>query len=314
MVVSLEAMLMDIVPVLISAFLSALIWNFFFIPPIFTFHIDHAEDVLMFFLYFIIALVNAVLTSQIRKEEKKSIDKKEKENTIKLYSAFFNSLSHELRTPISSIISAIDMLKDNFNTFSLEKNKEILGYISSDILRLNKQVHNMLNMSRLESGHLKLKLEWLDINDLINSAISKTRQVFDKCIIIFDENKNIPLVKLDNSILEQAVINILINAFQHNEEKINVQINAFVLNNFFVIEIEDNGTGIPEDNLLLIFNKFYRSDETRTGGTGLGLSISKGFIEALNGTLDVENVSPHGLKFTIKIKVEIKEINKIDYE
>ena len=89
MTVSIVAMLFDILPVLSAAVLSALIWNFFFIPPILTFHIDNTEDLLMFFLYFFIALVNAVLTSRIRKEEKKARDKEERENTIKLYNLFY---------------------------------------------------------------------------------------------------------------------------------------------------------------------------------------------------------------------------------
>ncbi|NTW32317.1 MAG: DUF4118 domain-containing protein, partial [Bacteroidetes bacterium] len=93
-VVSLLAMVFDILPVLLAALLSALIWNFFFIPPLFTFHIADTEDALMFLMYFVIALVNAVLTFKIREAEKKARDKEEKENTIKLYNTLLNSLSH----------------------------------------------------------------------------------------------------------------------------------------------------------------------------------------------------------------------------
>ena len=111
--VSLLAMLFEISPVLIAAVLSALIWNFFFIPPIFTFHVDHAEDLLMFLMYFLVAMVNAVLTFKIREAETIARDKEEKENALRHYNVLLNSLSHELRTPIATIIGAVDTLKEN---------------------------------------------------------------------------------------------------------------------------------------------------------------------------------------------------------
>ncbi len=106
MTVSFIAMSFEILPVLVAAVLSAVIWNFFFIPPVYTFHINNAEDVSLFSFYFFIALVNTVLTFNIREAEKKARDKEEKENTIKLYNTLLNSLSHELRTPVSIIIAS----------------------------------------------------------------------------------------------------------------------------------------------------------------------------------------------------------------
>ena len=135
MTVSVTAMLFDIIPVLITAFLSGLILNYFFIQPLFTLHITNTEDILLFFMYVIIALVNAVLTYKIREVENKARDKEEKEKTIQLYDTLLNSLSHELRTPIATIIGAIDTLKENKNKLSennqtvlLEEIDKIMGY------------------------------------------------------------------------------------------------------------------------------------------------------------------------------------------
>ena len=118
MTVSVVAMLFEILPVLVAAVLSAVIWNFFFIPPLYTFDIGNAEDVLMFLLYFLIALVNAALTFKIREAEKKARDKEEKEKELQLYNTLLNSLSHELRTPIASILGSVDMLKENLQELS----------------------------------------------------------------------------------------------------------------------------------------------------------------------------------------------------
>jgi two-component system sensor histidine kinase KdpD len=113
LVVSVNAILFDILPVMLSALLSALIWNFFFIPPILTWQIETPEDGLMFLMYFVIAFINAVLTYKIRNFERKEREQEEKEKSIKLYNTLLNSLSHELRTPISTIIGAIDTIKAN---------------------------------------------------------------------------------------------------------------------------------------------------------------------------------------------------------
>ncbi|HET7116008.1 MAG TPA: DUF4118 domain-containing protein, partial [Hanamia sp.] len=173
MTVSVVAMLFEILPVLLAAVLSAVIWNFFFIPPLFTFNIGNTEDALMFLLYFVIALVNAVLTFKIREAEKKARDKEEKEKELKLYNTLLNSLSHELRTPIATILGSVDMLKESKEKLSVTNQTELLNEIAIAGNRLNRQVENILNMSRLESGMLKPKSDWTDMNELINSVMQK---------------------------------------------------------------------------------------------------------------------------------------------
>lgn len=314
MSVSILAMLFDIWPVLIAAVLSAIIWNFFFIPPLFTFHISDTEDILMFFLYFVIALVNAALTIQIRKAERKVRDKEEKENTIKLYKTLFNSLSHELKTPISTIIGAVDTLKENREKLSVSHQSELLDTIDTASMRLNKQVSNLLNMSRLETGLLKLKMEWSDINELINLVIQKTVPATTTKKFIFTPDENLPLCKIDNAMVEQAVQNIISNAIHYTPDFTIVKIEVFVEQNILNIKIQDDGNGIPEENLHDLFKKFYRLPHTKAGGTGLGLSISKGFIKAHGGDIFAETVQPHGLKFTIQIPVETSYINNLNNE
>jgi two-component system, OmpR family, sensor histidine kinase KdpD len=314
MCVSVLAMLFDILPVLIAAILSALIWNFFFIPPLFTFHIDNAEDILMFFLYFTIALVNAVLTFKIRDAENKARDKEKKENSIKLYNTLINSLSHELRTPISTIIGAVDTLKENKEKLSQANQYELLNQIDLASIRLNKQVDNLLNMSRLETGLLKLTLQWCDVNELINLVIQKMTTFTTNKEILFTPCESLPICRLDGGIIEQVLQNIISNALLYTPDHSKIQILASVNQNQLTITISDNGKGIPETLLPEIFNKFYRLPNTKTGGTGLGLSIAKGFVEAHSGSIIAENILPNGLKFTIFLPVETTYINNLKNE
>lgn len=312
--VSLLAMLFDFLPVLLAAMISALIWNFLFIPPIFTFHIDNAEDILMFLMYFIIALVNAALTIQIRDAEKKARDKEEKEHTIKLYNTLLNSLSHELRTPIATIVGAVDTLKDNKDRLSTSQQNELLSQIDIAGIRLNRQVENLLNMSRLESGMLKLKFDWCDINELIFSVLQKLSMYSGQHSIIFQPNDQLPLFKLDAGLIEQVLHNIIFNAIQYTPENSSINISVKDAAENCIITIEDNGKGFPASEMQYAFDKFYRLPQTKAGGTGLGLSIVKGFIEAHNGTIVLENNAGGGAKFTISIPAATSFIKNLKQE
>ena len=314
MTVSVLAMIFDILPVMIASVLSALIWNFFFIPPLFTFHIDNAEDVLMFFLYFVIALVNAVLTFKIREAENKARDKEEKENTIKLYNTLLNSLSHELRTPISTIIGAVDTLKVSGDKLSANQQIQLLTQIDVAGVRLNTQVENLLNMSRLETGLLTLKLQWCDINELINTVIQKSDNFITDKQIVFIPDETLPICKIDSGIIEQVLENIISNATQYTPPKTIIKIEASVNNNHLNIIISDNGNGIDKELLSQIFHKFYRIANNKTGGIGLGLSISKGFVEAHKGAITAKNMVPQGLSFIIELPVEVSYIKSLKNE
>ena len=312
--VSVVAMLFDILPVLMAAVLSALIWNFFFIPPIYTFHIDNAEDLLMFLMYFVIALVNAVMTFKIREQESKARDKEEKEKTITLYNTLLNSLSHELRTPVSTIIGALDTLKESKDKLSSNNQSELLAQIDLASIRLNQQIENLLNMSRLETGILKLHLDWCDIHELIFSTMRKLSGINSHHKILYSPNELLPLCKLDIGLMEQILHNLLVNALQYTPENSIIKIEAIYAMDNCVITVEDNGSGLPEHEMAFVFDKFYRLPNSKTGGSGLGLSIVRGFVEAHNGKITTENNSDGGAKFTITIPAETSYIKNLKNE
>lgn len=308
MVVSLNAILFDIFPVMVSALLSALIWNFFFIPPILTFHIGTPEDALIFLMYFVIASINAVLTYKVREFDKKQRDEEERAKSIALYNTLFNSLSHELKTPISTIIGAVDTIKDNRSKLSESNRKELYSEIEIAGLRLNRQVENLLSMSRLEAGFIKPKMDWCDINEMVFSTIRRNQQDALDHKIIFEPKEDLPLFKLDGGLLEQVLHNIIHNALQHTPKNSIITIEAYQTGESCIILVADNGKGFPENEMESVFHKFYRLDNT-IGGTGLGLSIVKGFTEAMDGKVRLENKKGGGALFTITIPTEISPIN-----
>lgn len=313
-IVSILAMVFDILPVLVTAVLSAIIWNFFFIPPTFTFHIGNPEDVLMFLMYFVIASINAVLTYKIRQTEKRARDKEEKEKTIRLYNTLLNSLSHELRTPISTIIGAIDTISISDEKLTPATVAELHSEIRIASFRLNRQVENLLSISRLESGFLKPKLDWCDVNELIFSLLEECKEESEKHRIQFEADELLPIFKIDRGFTEQIVRNILYNSLHHTPENTLIVIEVKQQEEFCQISIKDNGNGFPESELPKVFDKFYRLNNTNSGGLGLGLSIVKGFTEALNGRITVENSKSGGAQFTILLPAEATFINELKNE
>jgi two-component system sensor histidine kinase KdpD len=312
--VSFVAMFFDILPVLLAALLSALIWNFFFIPPKFTFSIGSTEDVLMFLMYFVIATVNAALTFKIRQMEKQGMEQEEKERTLKLYSTLLNSLSHEFRTPISAIIGAADNLQHNAGKLSEQNKNELVSEISSAAFRLNQQVENLLNMSRLESGFIQLKKDWVDISELIYDVVKRVEQNIVTQKININVSPDAPLFKLDKVMMEQAVYNLLNNATLYTPDKSTINVSAASIDHKLEIIVEDNGPGFPESEIKKVFDKFYRLKNSKAGGTGLGLSIARGFVEAHRGTIKLENTPTGGAQFTISAPVETTHVSNFKNE
>ncbi len=313
--VSLIAMFFDIAPVVVAACLSAVVWNYFFIPPRFTFAIQSMENVLLFSMYFIIAMVNAVLTYKIREIEKEANRKTVRENTLKLYDTLLNSLSHELRTPIATIIGATDTLQEEKQKLSEAHSAELLSEISKASIRLNRQVGNLLNMSRLESGFLQPKKDWCDINELIYDVLNQLKDSFNHKPVEVHIKENLPLFKLDYGLLEQVLHNLVYNAAVYIPKYAVISIHASVSkDNHLILIVEDTGNGFPENEIDHVFEKFYRLKNTHAGGTGLGLSIVKGFVEAMGGTIRLENGEDYGARFTIDIPAEIAHVNDIKHE
>jgi two-component system sensor histidine kinase KdpD len=312
--VSLIAMLFDILPVLLAALLSALVWDFFFIPPHFTLQVATTEDAVLLLMYFVIAMVNAVLTYKIRQMEKAAREEESKENNLKLYNTLLNSLSHELRTPIATIIGATDNLQaGNINLTPQNKN-ELVAEIAKAGFRLNRQVENLLSMSRLESGFVQPKPDWCDINELVYETVARIEENKITQKISININPDIPLFKIDKGMLEEVLYNLLMNATIYTPAGSKIEIYATGHADVLEVVIDDNGPGFPEAEIGDVFDKFYRLKHTKTGGTGLGLSIVKGFTEALGGSVNLKNRSSGGASFTIAIAAETSYLKNLKNE
>jgi len=241
-------------------------------------------------------------------------EEEEKAKAVKLYNTLLNSLSHELRTPIATIIGATDNILNDKDRISEQHRKELLFEISQAAWRLNKQVENLLNMSRLESGFIQPKKDWCDVHELVHSTINQLDDVLKDHPVKALFTDELPLVKLDFGLMQQVINNLLTNAAIYTPPGSVVSIQVSMLpgteSEKLIICIEDNGKGFPQDEIDKVFDKFYRLKDSKTGGTGLGLSIVKGLVEAHRGNISLTNASTGGARFTISIPVETSYLNK----
>lgn len=440
-VVSFLSTFMGIGPILLASTFSAIVWNYFFIPPHYTFKIDKTEDVLIFGLFFIIALVNGVLTTQVRKQEALARSREKRTNALyeltkmlsqassiseivqiskakikehffvdavfflqqqqsllnssallqmpeepiskqeyqeaqeffssldrqgdrvridtnyyfllsgnqihpgmimvkngvelprhqeslwgtflvqisnalereflgelaqkarlldesdRLYKTLFNSISHELRIPVATIMAASDSLIHANNTSDLQY--ALSQEIVTATIRLNRVIDNLLNISRIESGHISLSLDWYDINDLIYKVSTDLKDDLKGFSVRVNIPKSMPPVFIDFGLIEQVLYNLLYNATQYATKGTTITVETGIEDKDLIIVIKDQGPGFPQEALTRAFDKFYRGDYQKTGGLGLGLSIVKGFVEAHNGSVIVTNNIKGGACFRI---------------
>ncbi|ACB94741.1 sensor histidine kinase [Beijerinckia indica] len=216
-----------------------------------------------------------------------------------LRSALLNSISHDLRTPLSTVLGSATTLIDYGKTLDSAVSVDLLESIREEAERLNRYVGNLLNMTRLEGGALNPRSEWTDVRDVLNAAAQRVSRRLGKRKLVTDYPPTLSPITTDAALLEQAVVNILENAIAYSPDDTDVEIAVYEDPRNIVISIEDEGRGIPTAELSRVFEKFRRMEEIsdRGKGVGLGLSISKGFVDAMGGRIAA--ASPiHGDKGT----------------
>jgi two-component system, OmpR family, sensor histidine kinase KdpD len=311
--VLLAGMVLNRGPVLLVAALSALSWNFLFIPPLFTLHIAKLEDALTFATYFIIAITVGSLTARLRAREHLAAQVQLAQESERLRKTLLDCVSHELKTPLAAMAAASQELS---KLHLKPQNAQLLEELASEIhhasRRLNRVVDNLLDMNRLESGVVRPKQEWCDVRELLQSAIEIECESINAREVRLHVPDEIPLVLVDHTLIEQAVAKLLANAVTHTSSRSPIEVDAEYKDAELIISVSDRGLGIPPEGLERLFEKFYRGDDRKTGGLGLGLSIARGFIEAHGGILRAENRDGGGARFTITLPVQVTEPSALE--
>jgi two-component system sensor histidine kinase KdpD len=295
-------------PVLVVAALSALSWNFLFIPPLFTLHIAKLEDALTFATYFIVALTVGSLTAQLRAREHLAAQVQLAQESERLRKTLLDCVSHELKTPLAAIAAASqELVRSAPNVQNSEALQDLATEIHAGSRRLNRVVNNLLDMNRLESGVVRPKQEWCDLRELLESAIQIERESLNGRDVKLEVSENVPLALVDYTLLEQAVAKLIANVVSHAPSRAPIEIDTDYQGDQLIISVSDRGPGLDPESIERVFDKFYRGDGRKPGGLGLGLSIARGFVEAHGGSLTAENRDGGGARFTITLPVTVTE-------
>jgi two-component system sensor histidine kinase KdpD len=219
----------------------------------------------------------------------------------RLYKTLLNSVSHELRTPLTAITGAATSLLDPKIGSDRAAREALSQEIDEAATRLNRIVENLLDMTRLESGRLRLNLEWCDVNDLVSITLNRLKNELADHEVLVDVAPDLPLVWIDFGLMEQALYNLAHNSAVHTPPGTRVRVSARVEGQELILGVADRGPGLPSQDVERVFDKFYRAPGALAGGTGLGLSITRGLVEAHGGRITAENRSNGGVRFTIRL-------------
>jgi len=232
------------------------------------------------------------------------------EESQKLYNALFNSISHDLRTPLTSIIGSSGIIETEGDILSEDDKAELVKNINRSALRMLKIVNNLLDMARIESEYINLNYEWCDIEDIIGVAIKEVENIEERKLEI-KISEDVPLVWVDFSLMELVFVNLLDNAVKYSKPDSKITVIVSNESGELFIRVSDEGTGIPEEELSKIFKKFYRRNNAdNIQGTGLGLSISKSIIELHNGKIWADRNSTNGLIIKILLHLHVPPVLK----
>lgn len=220
----------------------------------------------------------------------------------RLRSALFNSISHELRTPLSSIIGSVSTLVEAGGVYTEAARRELLENIQDGAVRMERVVANLLDTARLESGMMRLKIDWCDIEDILGTALQRLGERIQQYELNVCVDDDLPLIKADCVLLELVVLNLIDNAMKYSRKGSEIAIRAQFAGSMIQISVFDAGIGIPEADLNRVFDKFYRVNQpNQISGTGLGLSICKGVIEAHGGSIWAERRAGGGTIISFKV-------------
>lgn len=286
-------------PSLLASLLAVLAANYFFTVPFNTFVVAAPQDVLALLVF----LVVAETTSRMAARQQKAAEAEILRKTDELKSILLSAVSHDLRTPLSSIrVAATALLQRNVQ-WGDDVRRDLLQMIDSEAARLSRLVGNLLDLSRIEAGALRPLKEPQDVQEVVARAVDAAGDRLQTHPVRVDVDPHTPLVPLDFTMIENVLINLLDNAGRNAPDGSQIRIEARPAGGDVIVRIENDGPGIPAAIAGQIFNRFATAQEGRQG-TGLGLAICKGLIEAHGGRIWVDRPGEPGARFAFSLPSE----------
>ena len=319
-------------PAIVASILAMLSLNFFFLPPVGTLTIYHPENWIALFAFMAVSLTAGQLSAKAKRraEEaerlynelqiafKQASEAEALRQSEKLKSALLDAVTHDLRTPLTSIKASVttllELFEENANgeePIRLEDEEliEFLEIINEETDRLNQFIESIVGLAKIEAKALHLRKSWSEVEEIINNAVERAKNQLTKFHIKIELEEELPSVFVDAHSISEVVYTLLDNAAKYSVDKFEIRISARkAAGDMIEISVEDKGRGIAPEICDKIFDKFFRSNQdeihTTSGGIGLGLAIARGIIESQDGKIWVENgQNDFTTKFVFQIPV-----------
>ena len=280
-----------------ASIISALLFDFYFTQPYFSFWIANAED----FIGLTIMITVGNITSNLLNEAKKANLAKAQADNEALRNSLLSAISHDLKTPLTRIIGAATTLIES-NSVSSEEKKEFCYVIFDEAQRMSELMNKILDMAKLSTGKLAIHQEWNTLEEIIGGALSRLEKNLVNRNVNINLPENLPLIWVDSVLLEQVIVNLIENAIKYTPISSPIDIFANCSGKFLTLTISDYGLGIPHHLEDKIFDKFFRIEtENSQNGVGLGLALCRSILEAHGGTIYAKNLTGKGAAFVINL-------------
>ncbi|MBR5507547.1 MAG: PAS domain-containing sensor histidine kinase [Clostridia bacterium] len=287
-----------------SALLCVLAVNFAFDFPFYAFNFTIAENIVSAIILLIVTMITCALTAKVKHHEALKAER----DMERMRANLLRAVSHDLRTPLTTIYSSSSALLENYDEFSDDQQKEMIKGISEDSKWLYRMVENLLSITKLDGGNVKIIKTETVLDELLDSVLVKFSKRYPNQTIDVDIPEEFILIPMDALLIEQVLINILENSVQHAEGMTQLKLKVFTISNKAIFEIMDNGCGIPDAKLKNIFSGIYTSyseiSDRRKNNAGIGLSVCASIIKAHGGDIKASNLKDGGCVFRFNLNME----------
>lgn len=309
-------------PALLASVLAMLCFNFFFLPPSGTFNIAATDNWIALIAFLITAVTAGQLSASVKKRAEEAESGKREIGRLyaelreaferashaealrqseKLKSALLDAVTHDLRTPLTSIKASITTLLDEVRgdpplTLDGESRLEMMEVIDEESDRLNRFINGLIELARIEAGELQLRRRWGVVDEIISAALTRAEPIMRQHRIELEVEQELPGVRVDESAVSEVVYTLIDNAVKYSAQGSRIRISAQRAGNDLIqMSVEDEGRGVAPDLRERVFDKFFRATRdgdvstTQPTGTGMGLAIAKGIVEAHGGKIWIES-------------------------
>ena len=291
----------------LASVISVLAFNFLFTVPRFTLRAYDPSYPVTFGIMFLVALITGSLASRMKEYARESAQAAMQIEKEQLRADLLRSISHDLRTPLTSISGNASNLLSNENEFSQETRMQIYGDIYDDSMWLINLVENLLSVTRIEDGRMDLRMSAELMDEVIAEAMRHTDRNRDGRKIEVSSDEEFILGKMDARLIVQVVINLVDNAVKYTPEGAQIRIHTGKKDGMVVVSVSDTGPGIPDEQKSKVFDMFYTGTNRAADGRrslGLGLGLCRSIIRAHGGEIWVSDNKPQGAVFTFTLPAE----------